>query len=309
MNVLIAGLGSIARKHIQALRTLDDTFNIYAFRSTTPSLIEKDITNIYSLEDVQGVVFDFAIISNPTSEHQKTIELLLALSCPLFIEKPVCHELSFQNTIEKVEQKQILTYVACNLRFLSCLSYVKKEIESKRKRVNEVNVYCGSYLPDWRPNVDFRTIYSANADQGGGVHIDLIHDLDYIYWFFGEPFHSHSFFSNRSSLNIRAYDYANYCMAYDLFSVNVVLNYYRREPKRTLELVFEDETWLVDLLKNNITSGSTLIFESDQKIIDTYTEQLNYFVALVKDKQKSSFNSIQDAYHVLKICLENDTQR
>lgn len=170
--------------------------------------------------------------------------------------------------------------------------------------MNEINAYCGSYLPEWRPNINFRDIYSVNPDMGGGVHIDLIHEVDYLYWLFGMPEKTKTVFRSRSSMRIKAYDYANYCLIYNSFCASVVLNYYRKDTKRTLELVFEDETWIVDLRKNIIMSQDKIIFKSDQNMIDTYLDQMNYFVQLVKTNKKTSFNTIEDAYNVLKICLE-----
>lgn len=310
MNVLIIGLGSIARKHVFALRQIDEEFQIYALRSELGSSPVDGVTNIYSLNELTGINVDFVIISNPTSAHIPAIHTALSFYCPLFIEKPLYHTLEIEETLNRIKELGIVTYVACNLRFLKCLDFVKMELEKRSRRINEVNVYCGSYLPEWRPKIDFRNIYSANADLGGGVHIDLIHELDYLYWFFGMPEAVHALRKSRSTLCIHACDYANYTLDYSTFCANVVLNYYRRDPKRTLELVFENETWTVDLRTNIVVSGERILFNSSQTILDTYTDQLGYFIQLIKNKKNNSFNSINDAYNVLKICLvNNDTQR
>ena len=144
--------------------------------------------------------------------------------------------------MDLITNKGIKSYVACNLRFLDCISFIKDNLpQLLNKKLNEVNVYCGSYLPDWRPNADFRAAYSAKAELGGGVHLDLIHELDYVYWLLGIPKQVNRTFKSQSSLSIGSIDYANYILDYNGFCANVVLNYYRRDSKRTLELVFEDE--------------------------------------------------------------------
>jgi len=165
-----------------------------------------------------------------------------------------------------------------------------------------VIVYCGSYLPDWRPNADFRKKYSANTELGGGVHIDLIHELDYLYWLFGAPKDVNRIFRSQSSLAISSYDYANYVLDYNGFCASVVLNYYRRDPKRTLELVFDDETWNIDLLKNQITCKNRILFSSEQRIADTYQTQMEYYIRSLS-KKTDTFDTISDAYTILKICL------
>lgn len=302
MNVLIVGLGSIARKHIKALRELKVQFTLYALRSSNKAEEEEGVINVYSLEEVESINFSFAMISNPTSEHKNTILVLSELNCPLFIEKPLSYSLEMDEVLLKIKNKNILTYVACNLRFLDCLIFVKDYITNNTLIVNEVNVYCGSYLPEWR-NSDYKKSYSAIPELGGGAHIDLIHELDYLYWIFGSPEEIHSLFRNVSSLRIQACDYANYSLLYEHFCANVVLNYYRRDYKRTFEIVFENETWIVDLSNNSIKKNEEYIFSSNQGILDTYTSQMSYFMELLSDNN-ISMNDINEAYNVLKICIQ-----
>ena len=303
MNILIIGLGSIGKKHVHAIQSVVPSAIIIALRSQPNAESFENVQNIYSLTEIKNSVPDFAIIANPTSEHKQTISQLIEFNIPLFIEKPLYSSLDIQNLIDTVDTKNILTYVACNLRFLDCIDFIKQN-KLKHKRLNEVNVYCGSYLPDWRPDVDFRKTYSAIPELGGGVHIDLIHELDYIYWLFGNPIKVNRKYRNQSSLKIAAYDYVNYILEYEEFCANIVLNYYRRDPKRILELIFEDETWNVDLLKNQVTCDNQILFSSEQHITDTYQNQMNYFINCINNNNNESMNTINDAFNVLKICLE-----
>ena len=304
MKVLIIGLGSIALKHIKALQELYPSVVIYALRRKgEPFKGIKGIIEVFDIDEIAIDTLSFILISNPTSVHYDTIQKIIRYKKPLFIEKPLFDALSKEakELITEVEKQEITTYVACNLRFLESIAKTKELLVGKR--VNEVNVYCGSYLPDWRPNVDFRKVYSANKEMGGGVHIDLIHELDYVYWLFGAPIHTQSFFSNKSSLNITAYDYANYLWEYDDFSVSVVLNYYRRDSKRTLEILTDKGTYLVDLLRNNISYNDEIVFQSSQLSLETYTAQMQFFVEEILNKQ-TKFNTIVEGYKVLELCLQ-----
>lgn len=304
MKILIVGLGSIARKHIAALHEIGN-FEIYALRSSTDATKIENVTNAFSLNEIEKIKFDYIIISNPTSQHAPSIKALSCFKAPLFIEKPIFETVSdkYQSLIKEIEREEIKTYVACNLRFLDCLKEIKQII--KNARINEVNIYAGSYLPDWRPGIDFRKNYSANKEMGGGVHIDLIHELDYLYWIFGEPVETYSKFSNQSSLEISAVDYANYLWKYKNFSANVILNYYRRDSKRTCEIVTDEATFLVDLLQNKILKNGIKIFSSNQKFIDTYKEQMNFFINEIMPNNNSNFNTAAEAYKILKLCLKN----
>lgn len=303
MKVLIVGLGSVAKKHTSALKKLDNSVQIIALRSGADVAPETDVINIFSFDEIEKYAPDFAIISNPTSKHKETIERLLRFKFPLFIEKPLHSDLCLDSLIDLANSFCVPTYVACNLRFLDCIKYVKASLNSRLiENLNEVNVYCGSYLPDWRPGCDFRKIYSSNSEKGGGAHLDLIHELDYLYWFFGMPVKVTRVLKSNSTLRINSPDYANYILEYRNFCASIILNYYRRDAKRHLELVFEDDTWNVDLLKNRIYQDDKTIFMSEQRIQDTYYAQMDYFINSVLTG-KESLNDISSAYNVLKICL------
>ena len=104
MRVLIIGLGSIAKKHISALRSISEEFEIFALRSSLNAKKHEDVTNIYNLDDA---TFDFAIISNPTYLHSYYIKLLASKSIPLFIEKPAVDSLeNFNEVLGLVTKKK-----------------------------------------------------------------------------------------------------------------------------------------------------------------------------------------------------------
>ena len=304
MRILIIGLGSIAKKHIKALKSLSEEFKIYALRSSLDANKYEDVINIFNLDDT---VFDFAIISNPTHLHFKYIKLLASKSIPLFIEKPAVHSLdNLDEILNLVAKKKVTTYVACNLRFHPCLKFLKEKIDNQNLRINEINVYCGSYLPDWRPGLDFKKIYSANPKMGGGVHLDLFHEIDYVTWLFGQPKSYSSFKRSVSSLSIDSIDYANYILEYKNFTTSIILNYYRKKVKREIEIVFDQATWNVDLINNTIkTDLGEVIYKIKQfDILQTYKFQLSYFLDCLKEK-KTPMNSFEDSISALKICLSN----
>lgn len=306
MKVLIIGLGSIAKKHIQAMRRQIAAVEIYALRSGDSETASHypGVLNLFSLNEVEFETIDFVLISNPTNTHFDTINECNRFKKPLFIEKPLFSEITYETEqlVKDVLHEETKTYVACNLRFLKALRKLKEIVQ--HKRINEVNVYCGSYLPDWRPNVDFRKIYSANREMGGGVHIDLIHELDYVYWFFGKPSGQRSFLKSSSSLEISAIDYANFIWEYPMFTTSIVLNYYRKDPKRTIEVVTTEGTYIADLLNNVISLNGAVIFRSNQTILDTYDDQMRYFIDHVIGSNEN-FNTIEEANTILKLCIQD----
>jgi predicted dehydrogenase len=307
MRVLIIGLGSIANKHIHALRTLCHDIDIYALRSGIIANEIIGVKNIYSLNDLPDAI-DFVIISNSTNLHFETILKMIEYNIPMFIEKPVVHDLQSAVKLNRIlNYTNTFNYVACNLRFNPCLQFLKSELNDKFQSINEVNVYCGSFLPEWRPGKDFRQIYSTNSSLGGGVNLDLFHELDYTCWIFGLPNQNRGYNSSCSTLGISSADYANYLLSYNNFNVSIVLNYYRRKAKRTIEILFEHDTWTVDLLKNTIQNdqGEIIIDHHDFEMPSTYLNQLSYFITCLETK-RMPMNTISESLEILKICLDNE---
>lgn len=305
MKVLIMGLGSIALKHVDALKSQHEDIEIFALRSSENAEQLPNVKNLFSYNILKEFNFDFFLITNPTAKHTEALENVLKFKKPLFIEKPIFSDIGAQNQkiLDEIKENKISSYVGCNLRFLDCLIEIKKIV--KDLKINEVNSYAGSFLPDWRPGVDFRSVYSADKNLGGGVHMDLIHELDYIYWIFGKPISVRKSFSNKSSLAIDVVDYANYLWEYNVFYANIVLNYYRKDSKRSLEVLTETGTFYVDLLKNKILRNGVEIFSSNQTIRDTYSKQMNFFLQEKILNSGNNFNNADEAYKVLQLCIED----
>lgn len=306
MIVLIEGLGSISRKHISALRAIVPEVRIYALRSQSKATLEKGVINVYDYSQLEEKP-NFIIISNITQKHRLSIENAMKLDVPLMIEKPVLPSLTPSDFIlgRRLKESNIKTYVACNLRFLDVLQYLKRYVDKEKVTINEVNVYCGSYFPEWRPNRNYKEVYSAQKGEGGGIHLELIHEMDYTLWLFGIPnllsFHT----SSKSSIDIESCDYAHYLLEYPTFIASITLNFYRREIKRTIEIIFENETWIVDLINGNIRDGQgKLIYQSSQQVIETYSLQMKHMIDVANGKS-DSINTFQDALNVLKLSLGN----
>jgi predicted dehydrogenase len=301
MKVLIIGLGSIARKHIYSLRMIDPDIKIFALRSGINKENVQGVTNLFSWEEMPHDL-DFIIISNPTGEHFNTIIKAAGYGLSLFIEKPPLANLEQnEKLLMTIDQNKNLTYVAFVLRFHPVLKWLKNNLETKK--VIEVQAYCGSYLPDWRKGRKYTHTYSAHHDMGGGVHLDLIHEIDYLRWIFGDPLSYHAFLSTKSSLEINSIDSAHYYLEYNNLNVSVTLNYFRRDPKRILEIVMNDETIIADLLTNKIISASgRVLFECEPDNMKMYVDQMKYFINCMNQKI-SPDNELIYSLQTLKIAL------
>ena len=301
MKVLIIGLGSVALKHIHVIKEIDNSSQFFALRHDKNSTINEGITPIYTWDSIPSDI-NFIIISNPTHLHAQTILKASELNKPLFIEKPPVSNLVEWDEVQNIlKNHNQITYCGFLLRFHPALEWLKANIN--KTDVLEFSAYCGSYLPDWRTDKDYTQSYSAKKNQGGGVHLDLIHEIDYIHWIFGAPISSNGYVKKISNLNIDSFDTAHYYLEYENTVGSISLNYYRRNPKRTLNLVLKNGELTVDLLKNSITDkNGKLMYSSKINSIELLKRQMNYFIDCVQNNQKC-MNSFEDTYDCMQTCL------
>ena len=114
------------------------------------------------------------------------------------IEKPIL------NKFRKINLKKNKYIVGYNMRFHPVIQYLKKEI-GKRK-INFISINLSSYLPNWRKNIDYKKSNSAKKIFGGGLLLELSHELDYIRWIFGNIKLIFSFNKHISNLKINTDD-------------------------------------------------------------------------------------------------------
>jgi len=297
MKILIVGLGSVAKQHIAALKQLEIELDVYALRSSRDALPAEGVTDLYSFSEApQGLAF--VIISNPTHLHLQTITEAETLGIPLFIEKPV---LRHKKEITQLGDISVPTYIACQMRHHPCLQYVKALLGERN--IKDVQIYCGSYMPDWVPGIDWKKSFRANKDMSGGVHLELIHEMDYCYWLFGDPQSISSDLRNTETLGIDIIDDARYDLQYDGFSAHIEVNYVDKTPRRTLEIMFTNGSkWHVDLLNFTITENDEEIFVSEMTRPDLFASQMQYFLNCIASETKP-MNSVQEGCKVLTLAL------
>lgn len=306
MKVCFCGLGSIGKRHLKNLLLItkesDIDIEIHAFRKTDKALedeIKDLITTQITEEDKLDDDYDIVFITNPTSLHYETIQHMSARTRHMFIEKPVFDSSDYHLSDLKLNQDGVY-YVAGPLRYSGVIQTLKKIIPDEN--IYCVRIICSSYLPDWRPDTDYRMGYSARRDQGGGVALDLIHEWDYITCLFGFPQKVYCFKGKYSHLEIDSDDAAIYIAGYKDKVAELHLDYFGRIPRRKIEIFTENGTIIGDLINNSIsfTDGRDQInFEEGKNNI--YLKEMRFFIDHVLKNQ--FFNNMNYCYSVLKIAL------
>jgi len=95
MKFLIAGLGSIGRRHMHNLLALGQR-EIILYRTHRSTLPDDDLTSYpteTSLDKAISFKPDAVIISNPTSLHLEVAIPAALAGCHLLLEKPISHSM------------------------------------------------------------------------------------------------------------------------------------------------------------------------------------------------------------------------
>jgi len=291
LKVLFVGVGSIAKRHIRNLRKVCDErkieIEIDALRRVK-SLDAEGIDCTYCDKELLPIDYDIIFITNPTEFHLETLTDLHNHGKHFFIEKPICSVAQLEKATTIIGninlRKDSVYYVACPLRYTSVIRYLKDNINTSD--VLSVRCISSSYLPDWRPGQDYRDTYSAHADLGGGVDIDLIHEWDYMSYLFGWPSEVKSLIGRTSKLEIDSNDFAIYVAKYDNKIAELHLDYFGRKTIRKAMLIMEDDTIEADLVSNKVTylkEGRVIELSEDR---DEYQKrELEFFLDQIEKKE------------------------
>ena len=306
MEVLFVGLGSIGTRHLRNLFQVAKEKGIEvqadALRSSMRPLAE-DVEGLLRAQYVsydQLGHYDAAFITNPTHLHAHTLaELAGKVDC-FFIEKPI-----FEGTGYDLEQLGLgpnqKAYVAAPMRWCGTFLALKERMPDLKPY--SARVICSSYLPEWRPGVDYRTVYSAHKEMGGGVTIDLIHEWDYLVDLFGAPLEMYNFKGTYSHLEIDSDDLSVYIARYPSLLAEVHLDYFGRTYRRAIELFCKEGTVTADFGAGTLTLENGEVIHCEEPVNQRYLREIDYFLDYAGKGKGESINSPAMAQKVLGLTL------
>ena len=217
---LFVGLGGVGQRHLRNLRALlGDSVAVTAYRVRRERQTLDDGLRVLpgiDLEQAYGVEVcsnfeqalatkpDVVFISNPSSLHVPIALEAARRGCHLFIEKPLSHSLSQVNElIDVCEQERLISCVAYQLRHHPGFVRLRELLSAGViGRVLSARAEVGEYLPGFHPYEDYRRMYAAKSELGGGVTLSQIHELDYLCALFGAPRRVFSMGGHVSSLEL-----------------------------------------------------------------------------------------------------------
>lgn len=330
MKVLMIGLGAIGQRHVRNLTAvLGDRLELIAYRARKQNIVLTDRMQVEPGGDLHGKYGirafndldaalaqkpEIAFICNPSSLHIPVAQRAAEAGCHLFLEKPLSHSLDgIDRLVDCVRANRRVAYVGYQMRFHPCLRRVYQLLaEGAVGNVLSAKVEVGEYLPGWHPYEDYRQSYAARKDLGGGTLLSQIHEMDYLYWFFGLPARVYCLGGQLSSLEVDVEDVTSTLMEFhpghQVVPVHIHQDFVQRPPTRTCAILGDAGKILMDL-------GSMLVkwwdgqgqpagedsfadFQRNQLFID----QLKHFLACVEGTQ-APLVPLEDGVQSLRMAL------
>jgi len=311
----VVGCGSIGSRHLRNLKALGCTHLIAVDtdrgRSETAAAATGAATAA-TLDAALAAGADVVLVTTPTAFHLEPALDAVRAGADLFVEKPLAATLDgVDELIAAADRHGTTALVACNLRFHPGLALLRDLAAGGAiGRVLSARIECGSWLPGWRPDQDYRKGYAASRALGGGIVLDAIHELDYARWLLGDVTGVSCFAGHLSSLEIETEDVAAILLRFASGAIGEVhLDYVQRAASRTCQLIGEDGT-----LRWDWTTGETLLFSdavgawqtfalaSTWEPNDMYLDELRHFLACL-DGDEEPVQDLRSGRDALVIAL------
>ena len=277
-KILFISYGSITKKHIGNLNQVKKKFVIGILRKKNKETILGGYTTFTKISDAINFNPDAVFICSPANEHIYYLKRFMNVCDNIFVEKPLFTNI---NQSRDIKLKKIKNFqLGYFLRYHPHLQKLKKIIKNNYYgKINSVQIEVGQYLPDWRKKVSYQTTVSAQKKLGGGVMLELSHEIDYAIWLFGIP--KFLFCQNKklSNLKIDVEDYSAIHFDYpkEKKIVQINLNMLQKNTSRSCTIIFENKTLKIDFIKGTFFE----LLGKKSKVIDflgrNFLKKLLYF--------------------------------
>jgi predicted dehydrogenase len=314
-KVLIAGFGSVGRRHFRNLESLGVT-DISFYRSGQSTLCTDEIQTRPVFKDVEAALNcrpSAVIVANPTSLHMPVALAAARVGADLFIEKPLTDSLVGCNELIRLcRDRGLVSMVGCQFRFHPLLRRLRERLfEGDFGGVLSVRAEYGDSLLRWHPWEDHRRGYSARAQLGGGAILTLIHPLDYLYWLFGPVRDVHASVNKAAVLETDVNDdIADVTLEFESGATgHIHLDFLQDPAAHTLSMMTDRGRLALDFTAGTLEwrpyGGSSTVeqvpagYERNAMFVD----ELRHFLERVEDR-KSSDVPLADGIAVLEIALK-----
>lgn len=314
MKAIVASYGSAGQRHVQNLNRSDEVQQLSVLRRPTNDNLSEDISGVqrvfFDLQQALAWNPDFAIIASPAPFHVELGIPFVNNGVHVLVEKPLAaSSQDAERLIVAANSTHVIGMVGYNFRFYQPLVWLKNQVDSGViGRVVTVRAEVGSYLPNWRDDVDYRSSVSARSELGGGALLELSHELDLACWFGGSVSGVAGVLGQLSELEIDVEDTAEILLEFDSGGVgNIHLDLCQSPPDRWVKVIGTRGTAFCDVLE-----GSAVVHSSDGEAEETafsrevvdwnamYEREIAHFIDCITG-EKTPRVSLEEGLAVLEI--------
>jgi predicted dehydrogenase len=184
--VAVLGLGSIGLRHARNLLALGCRVTGFDPDAARRAMLAAEGGAVVAERDaaLHGCVA--AVIASPSRHHAADLAAVIGAGLHAFVEKPLSHTgAGIAGTVAKAEAEGRQVFAGLMLRWHPCVERARTAIgQGALGEILWARSTFGSWLPDWRPQTDYRKGYAADP-QTGGVLFDLIHEFDLLHHLLG----------------------------------------------------------------------------------------------------------------------------
>lgn len=302
-KILIIGYGSIGKKYYKIIKSKYKKINLCVYTKQN----NLNINKIKSFSEIILFKPDLTILCNPSSKRKKIYNILKKTNTHILFEKPITN--NYESSKNIFEKNNKIFRVGYNLRQLNILKKFKTLIK-KRKigKIYSFHIEAGHYLPFWRKRKYHKTV-TAQKKLGGGVNLELSHEIDYAIWIFGKIKKIKSFYGKQSNLKINTEDTSKIIL---LNANNIIgsifLDCTSFDKKRYCHVFGSSGELYMDIIKNQIKYKNnkskkwSLIFKGFDKVESSYFKQLKEMIKLINNKSKVSYlSTVSEAKYILQL--------
>lgn len=313
-KILIIGGGSIGQRHLKNLRTLG-VEELAILDSDAVKL--KEIEKQFSVKTFSNLTlalkerWSAVFICSPSSTHLKIALTVAKQEIPMFIEKPLSHNLQNLSELRKAVKNIKPVMVGYNVDFHPQFKKVQNIIKRKTLgKVLGIRAEFGYYLPDWRGESDYSKTYSARKELGGGILLDDIHEINLVYNLFGPIKKVFGVTARVGGLKINTEDYVESILWFENGLIGQIhMDYLQRDYSRSLKVIGEKGSLMWNLGEGKIDLQKAVVGQREtiDKIArfdwnETYLNEAKEFLKCLKSR-KNPLSDFQRGFETLKIAV------
>lgn len=314
LRVLVVGCGSIGARHISNLLELPD-IDVIA-HDTVPQKTESlsDEYDIFATTDFEEALtsgIDCVFVCTPPASHLDIASAALDEGAHVFIEKPLSDSVKeSEKFVNQVDDSDQLAFVACNMRFHPPVVQIQEWLDDGEiGQLQFFRLRYGNDLRNWR-STDYQESYSSNSDEGGGIVLDGVHELDLALKWMDDIDRVSASVGQVSDLEINVEDVSEIILESGNRMAEIHLDYIRPERARTYELIGNKgmirwmargknpEVSTVELHQRN--SDDVVREEFESTLNEQYVYEIEHFVACVRGTETPEMDA-RRGYEVLRL--------